>query len=196
LWDRGQAGRSFQILLSFLGWFFSAFAFMSALFAAGAGNARLLSFSVAYSLASFAVFITARFRLVRLYYPLLFPLFIDIPERRLFARYVYHGASQFCGGPSRRVGSGPRPVALHDVFRRLNYYVYTDRMGGDLMAIFATDGLMVEAGRLAGALLVYPLVSLSVEEAFAAVIMTAAALVLTPYFKLQADGSRSVLEAR
>ncbi|MGC8974281.1 MAG: hypothetical protein ACP5KY_08805 [Thermoproteus sp.] len=60
---------------------------------------------------------------------------------------------------------------------------------GDLMAIFATDGLMVEAGRLAGALLAYPLVSLSVEEAFAAVIMTAAALVLTPYFKLQADGS-------
>ncbi|MGC8995004.1 MAG: hypothetical protein ACP5J0_06320, partial [Pyrobaculum sp.] len=59
---------------------------MSALFAAGADSARLLFFSVAYSLASFAVFITARFRLVRLYYPLLFPLlFIDIPEVRLLA---------------------------------------------------------------------------------------------------------------
>jgi hypothetical protein len=72
--------------LSFVGRFFSAFVFMSALFAAGADSARLLFFSVAYSLASFAVFITARFRLVRLYYPLLFPLmFIDVPEVRLLA---------------------------------------------------------------------------------------------------------------
>jgi uncharacterized protein with von Willebrand factor type A (vWA) domain len=61
------------------------------------------------------------------------------------------------------------------------------RWRGDLMAIFTTDGFTAEVGRLAGAFLVYPVVSLSVEGAFAAaaVVMTAAALVLTPYFKLE-----------